>query len=86
MEKFVGEVEVGESVFDIEITRKDFERKTFELLKETMDMVDCLINQFGSKIDYIVCVGGSSNMPQVKAAFQKNYPDIELKFFEPEKQ
>ena len=85
LEKFVGEVEVGESVFDIEITRKDFERKTFELLKETMDMVDCLINQFGSKIDYIVCVGGSSNMPQVKAAFRKNYPDIELKLFEPEK-
>ena len=85
LEKFVGPVEVGDSVFDIEITRKDFERKSFELLKETMAMVDRLINQFGGKIDYIVCVGGSSNMPQVKAAFQKNYHDIELKLFEPEK-
>lgn len=48
-------------------------------------MVDKLKDQFGGKIDYIVCVGGSSNMPQVKAAFQKFYPDIELKLFEPEK-
>lgn len=85
LEKFSGEVEVGESVFDIEIRRKDFEKKSYELLKATMDMVDDLINKFGGKIDYIVCVGGSSNMPQVKAAFQKNYPDIKLKLFEPEK-
>jgi len=54
-------------------------------LQATMKMVEKLKNSYGGKIDYIVCVGGSSNMPQVKAAFQKEYPDIELKLFEPEK-
>ena len=70
------EVEVGGEVYDIEITRREFERKTFELLKKTMDLTDDLKKKFGGKIDYIVCVGGSSNMPQIKDAFNKRYPDI----------
>jgi molecular chaperone DnaK (HSP70) len=36
-------------------------------------------------VDYIVCVGGSSNMPQVKKAFEKKYSTIPIKLFEPEK-
>jgi len=70
--------------YDIEITRAEFEKITSELLQETMRMVDKLKRNCSSKIDYIVCVGGSSNMPQVKNAFKKNYPDIEIKLFEPE--
>ncbi len=85
LEKVESEVEIAEDIYDFEITRQEFEKNSAELLQATMKMVDKLKDQFGGKIDYIVCVGGSSNMPQVKAAFQKNYPDIELKLFEPEK-
>jgi len=85
LEKVIGEVEVDGEVYDFEITRQEFEKHSAELLQATMKMVANLKEKFGGKIDYIVCVGGSSNMPQVKAAFQKEYPDIELKLFEPEK-
>ena len=85
LEKFSSQVEVDSEIYDFEITRKDFEKKSSELLQSTMNMVDKLKRKFNGKIDYIVCVGGSSNMPQVKDAFEKNYPDIELKLYDPEK-
>jgi molecular chaperone DnaK (HSP70) len=44
-----------------------------------------MIRKCSAKIDYIVCVGGSSNMPQVRKSFVKNYPNIDVKLFEPEK-
>lgn len=85
MKKFVSDIEIDDEIYDIEITREEFEKITFELLQETMRLVDKLKSNCATKIDYIVCVGGSSNMPQVRKAFEKNYPDIEIKLFEPEK-
>ena len=85
LDEFASQVEVDGEIYDFEITRKDFEKKSSELLQSTMKMVDELKSKFGGKVDYIVCVGGSSQMPQVKSAFEKNYPDIELKLYEPEK-
>ena len=85
LESVSSEVEVDGEVYDFDITREEFEKKSSELLMSTLNMVDSLKNKFGGKIDYIVCVGGSSNMPQVKAAFNEKYPHIELKLFEPEK-
>ena len=85
LEKVSSEVEVDGDICEFEITRQEFEKNSAELLQSTFKMVDKLKEKFGGKIDYIVCVGGSSNMPQVKAEFQKKYPDIELKLFEPEK-
>ena len=84
-EKFISDIEIDDEVYDIEITRAEFEKITSELLQETMRMVDKLKRTCATKIDYIVCVGGSSNMPQVKKAFKENYPDIETKIYEPEK-
>ena len=85
MKKFVSDIEIDDEIYDIEITREEFEKITFELLQETMRLVDKLKRNCSTEIDYIVCVGGSSNMPQVRKAFEKNYPDIEIKLFEPEK-
>ena len=85
LNEFASQVEVDGEIYDFEITRREFEKKSSELLQSTMKMVEELKNKFGGKIDYIVCVGGSSQMPQVKSAFEKNYPDIELKLYEPEK-
>ena len=85
LEKVSSEVEVGDEIYDFEVTRAEFEKNSSELLQATLKMVDKLKNQYGGKIDYIVCVGGSSNMPQIREAFQREYPNIELKLFEPEK-
>ena len=81
--EYNSQVEVDGEIYDFTITRKEFEKKSSELLQDTMNMVDKLKRKFGGKIDYIVCVGGGSNMPQVKAAFETKYPDIELKLYEP---
>lgn len=83
--EFIADIEIDGEIYDLEITRAEFEKITSELLQQTMRMVDKLISKCASPIDYIVCVGGSSNMPQVRKAFEKNYPDIEIKLYEPEK-
>lgn len=85
LDTVVSEIEIDDEVYDFEITRAEFEKKSSELLQSTLKMVDDLKRKIDGKIDYVVCVGGSSNMPQIKAAFEKKYPDIELKLFEPEK-
>ena len=85
LDKAFAELELDDEYFEVEVTRAEFERITRELLQETMRMVDKLKSRCRTKIDYVVCVGGSSNMPQVRAAFEKNYPDIEIRLFEPEK-
>lgn len=63
----------------------EFEQATYEILQSTMNMVRKLMEKCSSSVDYIVCVGGSSNMPQIKKYFEKNYPDIVTKVFEPDK-
>lgn len=65
------------------ITIDEFEHATSEILQSTMEIVDHMVKKCSHKIDYIVCVGGSSNMPQVRKAFEKNYPVIKVKLFEP---
>lgn len=85
LEKVIGEVEVEGKVYDFEITCQEFEKHSAELLQATLKMVANLKEKFGGEIDYIVCIGGAYNMPQVQAAFQSEYPDIELKIFNPEK-
>ncbi len=85
LERYSSYIEIGGDDYDFEITRAEFEKITSELLQETMKIVENLKSKCATKIDYIVCVGGSSNMPQVRKAFEKNYPDIEIKIYEPEK-
>ena len=87
-DNFFDEVEAGGELYDFAITRAEFERQSSELLKMTMDMVDKLKRECSTKIDFIVCVGGSSNMPQVCSAFEERYPDFpkeNIRIYEPEK-
>ena len=85
LDKVASIIDLDGDLYDFEITRAEFEKISAELLQETMRMVDKIKRNCSTKIDYIVCVGGSSNMPQVRKAFEKNYPDIAIKLFEPEK-
>ena len=85
LQKAKNQIRFGGKIYRFEITRNEFEKITLELLQETLKLVDKLKRNCETKIDYIVCVGGSSNMPQVRKAFEKNYPDIKIKLYEPEK-
>jgi len=67
------------------ISIDEFENATSSLLQETMEIINKMMRKRDLNIDHIVCVGGSSNMPQVKKALSSNYPSIEIKLFEPEK-
>ncbi len=65
------------------ITREEFEYATEPILNRTMELVESLIQKCQTKVDYIVCVGGSSNMPQVRKAFERRYPNIAVKLYDP---
>ncbi|MBO1306309.1 Hsp70 family protein [Enterococcus sp. 669A] len=67
------------------ITVEEFERATANILQSTMQLVNKLIEKCNVPIDYIVCVGGSSNMPQIRKNFESSYPEIPVKLYEPEK-
>ncbi|MGN1235592.1 MAG: Hsp70 family protein [Christensenellaceae bacterium] len=70
-------VSVSRSVFD-EIT-KEYLGRTIDMVKRQLEKAEC------KGVKTIVCVGGSSNMPQVREALQREFPTMELKLFEPEK-
>ncbi|MDR1135426.1 MAG: Hsp70 family protein [Clostridiales Family XIII bacterium] len=73
------------------ISIEEFEKASSEILQSTMKLVRKMVEKCITKgkiddlddIDYIVCVGGSSNMPQVKKAFEKAYPKIPIKTYQP---
>lgn len=67
------------------ISVQEFATATAEILQSTMQIVSRMMKKCDSLIDYIVCVGGSSNMPQIQNAFEETYPNIEVKVFDPEK-
>lgn len=72
-------------IYSCLITVEEFEEATAFLLRDTMSTARMLLDQCGTKVDYIVCVGGSSNMPQIRRSFEKEYPDIPVRIFQPEK-
>lgn len=65
------------------ITKEEFERATESILNRTMGLVGTLMRKCQTEVDYIVCVGGSSNMPQVRKAFECRYPNIPVKLYDP---
>ena len=72
-------------IYSCLITVEEFEEATAFLLRETMSIARRLMEKCGTKVDYIVCVGGSSNMPQVRRSLEKDYPGIPVRIFQPEK-
>lgn len=78
-------VNIAGKIHSCIITVEEFEEATSDILQSTMDIVRGMVAKCDTGIDYIVCVGGSSNMPQVKKELENIYPDITVKLFEPEK-
>jgi len=67
------------------VTRREFEQATRHLLDRTMQLTRRLLDNTRCNLDYIVCVGGSSNMPQIRAALEERFPQTPVRIYEPEK-
>ncbi len=85
-DKVTAKVEVNGRLYRIQITKTLFDELTGELLNETIQMTKRLVEKEScSGVKRLVCVGGSSNMPQVLAGLAGAFPEMEIQIFEPEK-
>lgn len=73
-------------IISVPVTLNTFEEITYGLM---MRALDCLKRVYSSNIsqyniEEIVCVGGSSNMRQVRYNIQREFPDMAVRLYEPE--
>ena len=84
-DKVKARIEINGQNYGIEITKKIFNELTQELLNKTITMTKELLKRNNGSIDKFICVGGSSNMPQVIEGLKSSFPNMEIQVFEPEK-
>lgn len=71
-------------VHNVEITQKEFEELTEDLMKQTEQLIDAALEMAENPhIDDVLLVGGSSRMPMVKNFIEKKF-NISAKVFEPD--
>lgn len=61
----------------IELTREDFECRTQDLVEQTMDFVNHLLEETGfstDNVDVVLLVGGSTKMPMIRTAVEAMFP------------
>lgn len=84
-DKVRAKIEINGRNYSVEITKQLFNELTLELLKKTITMTRALIDKNGDKIDKLICVGGSSNMPQVIEGLKNAFKGMDIRVYEPEK-
>lgn len=85
-EKVRARIEVEGRTCAIPVTRILFDELTRDLLNQTIELAQSLVDRnCGHAIEEMVCVGGSSNMPQVQEALKNLFPSNHIRVFEPEK-
>lgn len=79
-------VEINGRSYQVPILKETLRTLTADLLEETIRMTRKLLDRNGGGgVTQIICVGGSSNMPQVTEGLAAAFPAMELRVFEPEK-
>ncbi len=79
-------VEVNGRTYQIPLTKVIFDELTLDLLNKTIDVTKKVLERNNANgIDRIICVGGSSNMPQVQEGLKRAFPRKNIQVFEPEK-
>ncbi len=73
-------------IISVPITLNTFEEITYDLMERALGCLKRLYAKNIAKcnIDEIICVGGSSNMRQVRYSIQNEFPDIPVRLYEPE--
>lgn len=79
-------VEINNRMILEPVTRKIFDEITLPLLNQTMNLLQDFydMNSVLYQIEEIICVGGSSNMPQIKEAIEARFPKCSVRVWEPE--
>ncbi len=68
-------VNVNGSMTAVEITREDFENMTADLVSQTMDYVQNVLEKSKNvEIDTVLLVGGSTFMPMIRKAVEDKFP------------
>ena len=67
----------------IEITREEFDDVTATLLDRAISLTRKVIERVSEPIDKILMVGGSTYMPQVREAIEREFPQLEIFSNEP---
>jgi molecular chaperone DnaK (HSP70) len=84
MNKYTADIRIGSELYSVPITQGNFESTTNSLLMMTLDRMQELYEKNRScAVEKIICVGGSSNMPQVKREITKRFPSCEVQLWEP---
>lgn len=79
-------VEVNGKSYNVPINKELFNELTTDLLNQTLQMASELVYKNNANpVDKIVCVGGSSNMPQVMEGIKRTFPGKDIQIYEPEK-
>ncbi len=79
-------IEIEGRTYSIPMTKVVFDELTRDLLNKTMKLTRSLMEKnWDHPIDEVICVGGSSNMPQVREALRNVFSPINIQVFEPEK-
>ena len=83
---YTARIEINGTLCNVKIPINVFEEITSDLMDETLDCLENLYNKNSAKykIDEIICVGGSSNMPQVKNKIEKRFPNTKVSVHYPE--
>lgn len=69
----------------VEVTREEFEEATGHLVVQTIDLLDLALREAGDvNIDKVLLVGGSTNMPMIKAVIKEKFPGL-VQVEDPEK-
>lgn len=82
--KAIAAVEIKGQEYRTIITQEIFEEVTLYLLNDAIECVKRTMDSFPCEIDEIICVGGSSNMPQVKKRLESEFPSVPIHLFTPE--
>lgn len=79
-------IEIDGMTYSVPISKAIFDELTLDLFSRTANLVKEVLERNGtSNIENIVCVGGSSKMPQVQEGLQRIFPHKKIQVYEPEK-
>lgn len=85
VEEVFDDIHIQGSYYSIQITRKEFDDGTADLLDQTMQAVRHLLKRYADiRIDGVILAGGSAYMPQVMEAVRKLFPDTKIYRIHPE--
>ena len=67
--------------YDVEITRKDFEKKAMNMLQKTIQKTKDMVTRSKVQPDVFLLTGGACNMPMVKREIVKAFPQFKNRIY-----